>query len=74
MGLYWGCVGAVWGCMGCINSVELCGPTILDAMVPHISIPVGMVLYVGGKVSHGGGRGALMGLSWGSRGALMGLS
>ena len=34
---------------------------------------VGMVLYVGGKVSHGGDLGALMGLSWGCHGTATGL-
>ena len=35
---------------------------------------VGMVLYISGKVSHGGGCGALTGLSWPPPGALTGLS
>ena len=39
-----------------------------------VSVLVKMVLYVGGKLSHSGGLGALMGLSWGCHGVATGLS
>ena len=55
-----GCIGlygAVWGCIGAGMGLPF---GLLWA-----SMLVGMVLYVGGKVIHGGGLGALMGLSWG---------
>ena len=72
MGLYGvvlGCIGAVWGCI-----VAVWGSMGLSVWLLWTSMLVEMVLYVGGKVSHGGGRRALMGLSWGSHEALMGLS
>ena len=68
----WGCIGlygAVWGCIWAVLGLKRGLPFGLI----WASMLVGMVLYVGGKVSHGGGLGALMGLSWGCYGAATGL-
>ena len=60
--LYW----VVWGCIGADMHLPL--------GLLWVSMLVGMVLYVGGKVRHGGDLEALMGLSWGRHGAATGLS
>ena len=72
MGLHWavlGCMGLYWAVWGCVGA---------DMGLPFgllwASMLVGMVLYVGGKVRHGGGLGALMGLPWGCHGAPTGFS
>ena len=79
-GAVWGCLGlfrAVWGCMGLYTWGCIGAGMGLPFELLWVSMLLGMVLYVGGKVSHDGGLGALMGLSWGCHGphrAFMGLS